>query len=65
LQEDANRGKGVADETTEAEAGNDRRSISVESALGTIVAKGDDKVDPDAPIHELQGGRQVSNTNKP
>lgn len=53
LQEETDRGHGVAVDPAESELGDNGWGIGVKGTLGTVVEKGDGDVDPDAPVGEL------------
>jgi hypothetical protein len=53
LQEQADRGKSIAGKLTEAEAIDQRRSISIKGSLRSIVGQGNQDMDIEPPVLEL------------
>ena len=54
LKEETDGGQGVASEASETETLDNGRRVGIKGTLRTVVGKGDDDMDPEAPVGELK-----------
>ncbi len=53
LKEETNGSHGIADKVAKAEASDKGWCVGIEGSLRTVIAQGDQEVDPDAPVSVL------------